>query len=142
ETQGWCEQSGLACEWGVEEPLPALYTDPGKLKVVLKNLISNAVKFTQVGGMQVGARAEQGGVAIRGSDTGISIPIEPHTFIFESFRQVDSSPTRLYSGSGLGLYIVKRFLELLGGTIGVESEVGRGSTFRVWLPTVRGGGPP
>src|SRR5262249_59902043 len=103
---------------------------------------SSGGKFSRGGGRGGGARAEQGGVAIRVSDTGIGIPAEAHTFIFESFRQVDSSPTRPYSGSGLGLYIVKRFLELLGGTIGVESEVGRGSTFRVWLPTVRGGGPP
>jgi two-component system, NarL family, sensor histidine kinase FusK len=140
ETQGLCEQSGLACVWRVEEPLPALYTDPGKLKVVIKNLITNAVKFTKKGGIRVGAQAQGEGVAISVSDTGIGIPAEAHAFIFESFRQVDSSTTRPYSGSGLGLYIVKRLLELLGGTIVVESEVGRGSTFRVWVPTVRGVG--
>ena len=140
ETQGLCDQSGLACVWRVEEPLPALYTDPGKLKVVIKNLISNAVKFTKEGGMRVRAQAQREGVAISVTDTGIGIPAEAQAFIFESFRQVDSSTTRPYSGSGLGLYIVKRLLELLGGTIVVESEVGRGSTFRVWVPTVRGVG--
>jgi PAS domain S-box-containing protein len=137
EMQGLCEQSGLACVWRVGEQLPPLYTDPGKLKVVLKNLVSNAVKFTKEGSITVEAREQHGGVEIRVTDTGIGIPSAALTLIFEPFRQVDNSDTRPYSGSGLGLHIVQRLLEVLGGTITVESEVGKGSTFRVWVPTER-----
>jgi signal transduction histidine kinase len=120
--------------WKVEGELPPLHTDPGKLKVVLKNLIGNAVKFTKEGGITVEARRYSGGVEIAVSDTGIGIPPEAVESIFEPFRQADSSITHAHGGTGLGLHIVKRLLELLGGTVTVESEVGRGSTFRVWVP--------
>jgi signal transduction histidine kinase len=133
--QGLCEQSGLACVWRVAADLPPLQTDPGKLKVVLKNLLSNAVKFTTEGSVTVEAQAVRGGVEFGVTDTGIGIPADAFSFIFEPFRQVDSSDTRPYSGSGLGLHIVQRLLEVLSGTITVESEVGKGSTFRVWLPS-------
>jgi PAS domain S-box-containing protein len=134
EMQGLWDQSELAVEWLVAPGLPALHTDPDKLKVVLKNLLSNAVKFTKAGSISIAAREHCGGIEISVSDTGIGIPPEALTLIFEPFRQVDSSATRRYRGSGLGLHIVQRLLELLGGTIAVESEVGRGSTFRVWMP--------
>jgi PAS domain S-box-containing protein len=135
EMQGLCDQSGLACVWQVAAGLPLLHTDPGKLKVVIKNLLSNAVKFTKEGGITVTACERGEGVEIGVTDTGIGIAPDAQAFIFEPFRQVDSSPTRPYSGSGLGLHIVKRLLEVLGGNITVESAVGRGSTFRVWVPT-------
>jgi signal transduction histidine kinase len=141
EMQGLCEQSGLAYTWHVGESLPPLHTDPGKLKVVLKNLMSNAVKFTPEGSVTVQAWAQRGGIEFSVTDTGIGIPPEALTLIFEPFRQVNNSDTRPYSGSGLGLHIVQRLLEVLGGTITVESEVGKGSTFRVWLPTERGVAP-
>jgi PAS domain S-box-containing protein len=134
ETQGVQEQSDLDFVWKVEDELPPLYTDPGKLKVVLKNLIGNAVKFTKEGCITVEAQGCLGGVEIKVIDTGIGIPPEALGLIFEPFRQADSSMTRLHEGTGLGLHIVKRLLELLGGTVAVESEVGRGSTFRVWVP--------
>ena len=105
--------------------------------MVLKNLIGNAVKFTKAGGITVAARPHQGGVELRVTDTGIGIPQEELKVIFEPFRQIEDSATRQYGGTGLGLYIVKRLLEVLGGTITVESENGRGSTFRVWLPQGR-----
>src|ERR1043166_6061035 len=114
--------------------LPPLWTDLGKLQTVLKNLLGNAVKFTSAGRVTVAAAAKSGGVEISVSDTGPGIPPEALSVIFEPFRQGDSSLTRSYGGVGLGLYIVKSFLTLLGGRITVESEVGRGSTFRVWLP--------
>src|SRR5262249_51447302 len=120
--------------WQVAAGLPSLHTDPGKLKVVVKNLLSNAVKFTNTGRITVAAEQRQGGVEIRVSDTGIGIPVEAQGGIFEPLRQVDGSHTRPYSGSGLGLHMVKRLLEVLGGTITVESVVGQGATFRVWLP--------
>jgi len=97
-------------------------------------LLGNAVKFTSAGRVTVAAAAKHGGVEISVSDTGPGIPPEALEVIFEPFHQGDGSLTRSYGGVGLGLYIVKSFLTLLGGQISVESEVGRGSTFRVWLP--------
>ncbi len=137
EMQGLCEQSGLSCVWRVAAALPTLYTDPGKLKVIIKNLVSNAVKFTTEGGVTITAMAQRGGVELMVIDTGIGIPEEAQAVIFEPFRQVEGADTRAYSGSGLGLYIVKRLLDMLGGQITVESRVGWGSTFRVWLPLHR-----
>ena len=134
ETQGVQEQADLDFVWKVEGELAPFYTDPGKLKVVLKNLIGNAVKFTKEGRITVEAQGSPGGVEIKVIDTGIGIPPEALELIFEPFHQVDSSMTRVHEGTGLGLHIVKRLLELLGGTVAVESEVGRGSTFRVWVP--------
>jgi signal transduction histidine kinase len=119
----------------MENDLPLLYTDPGKLKIVIKNLINNAVKFTEQGTITVTTQNQERGIAISVTDTGIGIPREALALIFEPFRQVESSTARRYEGTGLGLHIVKRFLELLGGEVAVESEKGRGSTFRVWLPT-------
>ncbi len=128
------EQSGLNFVWKVEPELPTLRTDSGKLKVVLKNLVSNAVKFTERGNVTVDAHRKDKGVEINVIDTGIGLSPEALPIIFEPFRQVESPLTRSHGGVGIGLYIVRRLLELLGGMIKVESEVGRGSTFRVWLP--------
>jgi PAS domain S-box-containing protein len=141
ETQGVQEQSALDFVWQVEGELPPLYTDPGKLKVVLKNLIGNAVKFTQEGAITVAVQGDARGIEIRVSDTGMGIAPEALELIFEPFRQADESITRAHGGTGLGLHIVKRLLELLGGSVTVESEVGRGSTFRVWVPHERPGSP-
>jgi PAS domain S-box-containing protein len=135
ETQGLQEQSHLAFVWQVDSALPFLRTDSGKLKIVIKNLISNAVKFTKEGSIRVHACSRAGGVEIRVADTGIGIPQGALALIFDSFRQVEGSQSKRYGGTGLGLYIVKRLLDLLGGTVEVASEVGRGSTFRVWMPT-------
>lgn len=121
--------------WEIETPLPHLVTDVLKLKVVLKNLIGNAIKFTERGKIVVHVRPHRGGIEFSVTDTGIGIAAADQPLIFEPFRQVDSSNTRRYGGVGLGLYIVHRLGELLGGTISVESERGSGSTFRVWLPT-------
>jgi signal transduction histidine kinase len=128
------EQTGLRFEWNVDTDLPPLRTDPRLVKTVLKNLIGNAVKFTPRGSVTVGARPRDGGVEISVADTGIGIAADALPIIFERFRQVDSSTTRRFGGVGLGLYIVRRSLDLLGGTIAVQTEVGRGSRFSVWLP--------
>jgi PAS domain S-box-containing protein len=137
EMQGLCEQSGLSFRWQVEAALPVVQTDPGKLKVIVKNLVGNAIKFTPRGRVTVRAQAQPAGVEIGVSDTGIGIAPEAQALIFEPFRQVDSAATRRYAGSGLGLHIVKRLLEVLGGTVSVQSALGHGSTFRVWLPRNR-----
>jgi signal transduction histidine kinase len=135
ETRALQDKPGLRFAWKAAPDLPALYTDPSKLKIVLKNLIGNAFKFTERGSVTVEAQAREGGVEISVADTGIGIPAEAQALIFEPFRQVDSSPTRRYGGVGLGLYIVRRLLDMLGGTITVESQLGQGSTFRFWVPT-------
>jgi len=134
ETYGVRELSGLRFTWLVDRDLPSLSSDPGKLKVVIKNLLNNAVKFTHTGEITVGARPGEGGVEIYVSDTGVGIPPDQQSMIFDAFRQGSTANVRGLTGVGLGLHIVKRLLDLLGGTIRVESEVGKGSTFRVQLP--------
>ena len=134
ETQDLQEQSGLTFIWQVAPALPPLYTDQTKLKVVLKNLIGNAVKFTEEGSVTVQVRARGPGVEIAVADTGTGIAPEAVPVIFEPFGQGEKLLTRRHSGVGLGLYVVRRMLELLGGTITVASTVGQGSTFRVWIP--------
>ena len=114
--------------------LPPVYSDRTKLKVVLKNLLSNAAKFTDKGRITVDAYLRNDGVLITISDTGIGIEEDVLPEIFDMFRQGDSSMTRRYGGMGLGLYVVRRLLELIHGTIEVESKVGQGSIFRVWVP--------
>ncbi|HEY3365173.1 MAG TPA: ATP-binding protein [Symbiobacteriaceae bacterium] len=114
--------------------LPALYADGQRLRQILINLVSNAIKFSDAGGVRVSASETEGGVAIAVSDTGIGIPAEAHQSIFDEFRQVDGSSSRRHGGTGLGLSIVKRLVELHGGSISVASEVGRGSTFTFTMP--------
>lgn len=137
ETNDLCEQSELQFEWQIEEKLPLLLTDVGKLKIVLRNLIGNAVKFTQKGTITITARAQQYGVEFGVSDTGPGIPSEDLRAIFDAFRQGGQVLTRQHRGVGLGLYIVRQMLDLLGGSVSVESTVGKGSTFYIWIPQRR-----
>jgi signal transduction histidine kinase len=127
------EHSGLVFVWHVDEPLPLLQTDAGKLKIVLKNLLGNAIKFTEQGTVTIRARSQENGVEIRVQDTGRGIPPEALEQIFEPFYQVNEA-TRRPGGTGLGLSIVQHLVAVLGGRIGVESAVGSGSVFRVWVP--------
>jgi len=124
----------VSFEWEIAPDLKPLYTDRTKLKVILKNLIANAAKFTERGSVTVRARGLHDGVELSVADTGIGIAPQARAIIFEPFRQVDSSITRRYGGVGLGLYIARRLVDLLGGRIDLESELERGSIFRVWLP--------
>jgi len=120
-----------------EDPpaLPMLYTDDKKLAQILRNFISNALKFTPNGQVVVSARM-QGEHSVRFSvrDTGIGIPAELQSTLFEDFVQVDTPLQKRLRGTGLGLSLCKRFAELLGGHVGVDSVVGEGSDFYVVLP--------
>jgi len=129
------ERLNLAFDWQVPVSLPSLWTDRLKLKIVLRNLVQNAIKFTNKGGISVIAEAREGGVEFRVSDTGSGIAPELLPHVFDMFRQGEDALTRRYSGVGLGLYIVRRMVELLNGTVAMESVVGQGSTCRVLIPS-------
>jgi signal transduction histidine kinase/CheY-like chemotaxis protein len=116
-----------------------LRADSGRLRQVITNLVGNAIKFTDHGEVAVAVRrryetATHAAIRVSVSDTGIGIPADRQKEIFESFTQIDGSMSRQYSGTGLGLAICRQLTTLLGGEIGVESEVGRGSTF--WIDLV------
>jgi len=127
---------GLTLIWDYPSELPTLRTDRGKLRHILRNLINNAIKFTENGSVTVSAwyYPARRAVEVKVADTGIGVSPEALPVIFDRFRQMDSSETRVYGGVGLGLYIVKRFTELLGGRIVVESKLGEGSIFTLVLP--------
>ena len=119
----------------VDPRLGEFVADERKLKQVLVNLLSNAVKFTPEGGhVEVRAAPADGGVEIAVTDTGIGIAPEDHEAIFEEFRQVGSDYARKREGTGLGLTLTRRFVELHGGRIWVKSAPGEGSTFTFTLP--------
>jgi len=122
---------GVAFESDVPTGLPPIFTDALKLRMILKNLVDNARKFTEKGRIAVSASAVNGGVELAVSDTGYGIPTEELGRIFEPFKQVGGGRA---SGVGLGLFLVRRLAEALGGRVDVDSEIGAGSTFRVWLP--------
>jgi len=112
--------------------LPEIETDPGKLKTVLRNLLHNAFKFTDRGHVTLGATLDpERNLAITVSDTGRGIPPDAIQYIFDMFRQV---PGAGGGGVGLGLHLVRRLLNVLGGTVSVASEIGRGTCFTVTLP--------
>jgi signal transduction histidine kinase len=115
-----------------------LHADQMRLRQALLNLMSNANKFTERGTISVDARQAQDNgrdwVSIAVADTGIGMTAEQMAKLFQEFSQAEASTTRKYGGTGLGLAISKRFCEMMGGDITVESEVGRGSTFTIRLP--------
>ena len=108
--------------------------DPTRLRQILYNLVSNALKFTEQGGIAVTVSAEATGLSLRVADTGIGIPPEATATLFEKFSQADASTTRRFGGTGLGLAICRDLAELMGGSIEVHSTVGVGSSFIVHLP--------
>jgi signal transduction histidine kinase len=128
-------EKNLALEWQYAE-LPLIISDGAKLRHILTNLINNAIKFTEKGTVAVSAHttADKSALDLRVADTGPGIPSEQLPFVFDKFRQVDSATTRNHCGVGLGLFIVKNFVELLGGSIEVTSQLGEGSVFTVRLP--------
>jgi two-component system sensor histidine kinase/response regulator len=122
----------------VAHPAPlALVSDPTRVRQILTNLVGNAIKFTSAGYVRVeirvlpgvGQPTAGGRVQVRVSDSGIGIPVTKQHLLFQKFTQTDTSTTRKYGGTGLGLAISKQLVEIMGGTIGVESEVGKGACF-------------
>jgi signal transduction histidine kinase/HAMP domain-containing protein len=126
----------LQLEWDFPSDLPVILSDRMRLRQVLTNLVNNAIKFTEQGTVYIAARTRDEGeiFEIRVADTGPGIPEDRLERIFEKFHQIDSATTRNFSGAGLGLYIVKTFVDLLDGNISVESKIGAGSVFTVRLP--------
>jgi signal transduction histidine kinase len=119
-----------------EEPrdVPRLYTDDRKLSQILRNFISNALKFTPRGEVRVSALVHDGRVTFSVADTGIGIAPEYHDSIFHDFAQVKSPLQKRLRGTGLGLSLSKKLAELLGGSVAMASETGKGSVFSVTIP--------
>jgi PAS domain S-box-containing protein len=142
------QEQGLEFVYHIDPEMPSRFMgDPSRLRQILFNLIHNAVKFTQHGevGLWVALDAQAPGMAaIRFAvkDTGIGIGPDEQARLFTSFQQLDSSTTRRYGGAGLGLVIARRLTELMGGQIGVQSQLGQGSTFYVALPLAKAQGAP
>ncbi len=130
------KRSNLTVAAKVRGAVPPVRSDRQKVKQIVLNLLSNALKFTPAGSVTMtasyDARVRQVSIAVK--DTGVGIPDEDQVKVFEDFRQLDSSPARGYGGTGLGLSICRRLAQILGGTIDLDSTLGRGSTFTLRLP--------
>lgn len=124
----------VALQWSSSVPDQKVLTDRGKLTTIVRNLVSNALKFTEKGSVAVSAECDEAGLRLRVADTGIGISEEDRSRIFEPFLQANS-PQRS-RGTGLGLYIVRHFAEQLGGSVTLDSEPGQGSIFTVTLPPI------
>ena len=129
-----CRRKGVQLRLDAAPGAVEAYLDREKVERILSNLLRNAVKFTDSGSIVVGLRAVRGSIVLTVTDSGIGIPEDRLNAVFERFQQVDGSSTRRYEGTGLGLAIVKEAVELLRGTIDVESETGTGTTFTIRIP--------
>ncbi|MDQ3309709.1 MAG: ATP-binding protein, partial [Gemmatimonadota bacterium] len=125
---------GLAFRVDVEQAPDEIFTDAGKLRQILVNLLGNAVKFTDRGEVALRVQAEGDQVVFTVRDTGIGIPPEAQGKVFEPFWQAEQGYTRQAGGTGLGLSVTRQLAQLLGGDVSVESTPGQGSTFTVRLP--------
>ena len=128
------EKKGLELQLQLDEAVGRMVSDERRVEQVLLNLLSNAVKFTETGSIRVRAVREGSSYVVTVADTGIGISPEDHERLFKPFYQIDTGLTRKYEGTGLGLSICKKLVELMGGSIWLESEPGRGSTFGFRLP--------
>ncbi|MDU0111887.1 ATP-binding protein [Psychrosphaera aquimarina] len=132
-----CQQKDLGFSLTLETVIPEwIVTDPTRIKQIFHNLVNNAIKFTITGKVQIKVSfiAKINALQIDVIDTGVGIANEKQTLIFESFRQADTSITRNFGGTGLGLFITKSLVELMNGSISVNSTLGQGSKFSVTIP--------
>jgi signal transduction histidine kinase len=121
--------------------LPPAWSDPVKLAHVITNLLANAIKFTEKGHVAVRAHTrDREHIVLEVEDTGVGIPTEALSRIWNPFEQADATVSRRFGGTGLGLSIVRGLLDRIGGEVTVESAVGQGTTFLVALPTAEAGG--
>jgi len=132
--RGLVESRGLSLATEIAPELPQVWVDATRIRQVLFNLLSNATRFTDEGGITVSVRREGEEVVFAVTDTGVGIAPEEIPRMFQEFHQVDGGTRRQHGGAGLGLAISQRFVELHGGRIWVESEVGKGSVFSFGLP--------
>ncbi|PLS15873.1 hybrid sensor histidine kinase/response regulator [Bacillus sp. M6-12] len=150
------KHKGIDFSIKMDDDIPGIfYTDEQRMQQIIKNLLSNAFKFTEQGSVAVNIRkadevqvssvietsCADNWVEVTVTDTGIGIPKDKQKLIFEAFQQVDGASMRKYGGTGLGLSICREFARLLGGCIHVESEVGKGSTFTLFIPSLPNGLP-
>jgi signal transduction histidine kinase len=134
ETVEQLQPNGVDVWKAVPPTLPRVSTDPVKLKVIVKNLFANALKFTPSGWVLVDGALDNAQLIIRVADTGVGISADERERIFEPFRQIGQPVDQRFGGVGLGLYIVRRLVDAFGGEINVDSEPGRGTMFTVRLP--------
>ena len=133
-------KKGVELELSIDAVARGIYrSDPTRVRQILYNLVSNALKFTESGGVRVDIRRLELGLEIAVLDTGIGIPADRLPFLFQKFEQADASTTRRFGGTGLGLAICRELAEGLGGSIRAESVVGQGATFTACLPMLRVG---
>ncbi len=134
------EEKGLKIATAIDALLPeSITTDRQRLGQVVKNLMSNAIKFTEAGTVTLAFNMESGGnLALSVTDTGIGIPTDKHDLVFEAFQQADGGTSRKYGGTGLGLSISRELAKMLGGHITIQSQVGKGSVFTLIIPLKTG----
>jgi signal transduction histidine kinase len=128
-------QEGVELRQDVADDIGEANIDKARVQQMVINLLSNAIKFTESGSVTVKAEQSDGQLVVSVTDTGKGIPVDELPTLFDEYRQVEGqSESSVQKGTGLGLSITKKFAELLGGSIGVESEIGKGSTFTVRVP--------
>jgi signal transduction histidine kinase/CheY-like chemotaxis protein len=130
------ESKGLYLKVDMPDTLPVVFCDPTRMREVLLNLLSNAGRFTELGGVLLSVRCEANEIVVAVSDTGHGIAASDIGKLFQPFQQLDGTVRRLYGGTGLGLSISKRFIELHDGTISVQSQEGSGTIFTFRLPVI------
>ncbi|WP_447636028.1 ATP-binding response regulator [Flavobacterium microcysteis] len=132
------ENKGIELNWDVEEVLDDNFvSDPYRLKQILTNLISNAIKFTQEGSVEVHAKVESDTIVVSVIDTGIGIAKNKQKVVFKEFTQAHAGIEKKFGGTGLGLTIAKRMLQLLDGDIVLDSEENKGSIFTITIPAIK-----